>query len=317
MSEFEHPPGLGRPSPLVLRGRTFDAAHPAVMAIVNRSGDSFYAGSRHADLDAALAAVDAAVADGADIVDVGGVRAGQHGPAVSADEEIDRVVPFLERVRTANPDLLLSVDTWRAPVARAAAGAQIDLVNDTWAGHDPQLLGVAVQIGAGMVVSHTGGLPPRTDPVDVWYGPDSDVVRDVLRTLFAGAARAVTAGMPRERVLLDPTVDFGKTTAQSLRVLRHTADVVALGYPVLQALSRKDFVGETLDLPPEERLEGTLAATSVAAWLGTTVFRAHDVRATRRVVDMVATIRGDREPVLAVRGVGRPVAANSPRATDR
>ena len=244
------------------------------------------------------------MAAGADIVDVGGVRAGQEGQAVGADEEIARVVPFLERARTAYPDLILSVDTWRAEVARAAASAEVDLVNDTWAGHDPQLLGVAVQIGAGIVVSHTGGLPPRTDPVDLTYGSDeSDVVRDVLRTLGAGARRAVRAGMPSQRVLLDPTLDFGKTTGHSLRVLRHTGDLVALGFPVLQALSRKDFVGESLGLPPQDRLEGTLAATAVAAWLGATVFRTHDVQATRRVVDMVATIRGDRDPVRSVRGV--------------
>jgi dihydropteroate synthase len=305
VSEPPQPLGQVHPAPLVLRGRTFDAARPAVMAIVNRSGDSFYAGARRDDDAAALAAVDAAVAEGADIVDVGGVRAGEEGPDVSVREEIARVVPFLERVRTAYPDLLVSLDTWRAPVARAAAGAQVDLVNDTWAGYDRHLLEAAVEMGAAMVVSHTGGLPPRTDPVDVQYGPDeSAVVRDVLRTLAAGAQRAVAAGMPRERVLLDPTLDFGKTTAQSLRVLRHTADVVALGYPVLQALSRKDFVGETLGLAPADRLEGTLAATAVAAWLGATVFRAHDVRATRRVVDMVASIRGDRGPVLAVRGIG-------------
>jgi dihydropteroate synthase len=128
------------------------------------------------------------------------------------------------------------------------------------------------------------------------------VVRDVLGVLRAGAQLAVAAGVPPERVLVDPTLDFGKTTRHSLVVLRHTADVAALGYPVLQAISRKDFVGETLDLPADERLEGTLAATAVAAWLGTTVFRAHDVRATRLVVDMVASIRGDRPPVLSVRG---------------
>ena len=117
---------------------------------------------------------------------------------------------------------------------------------------------------------------------------------DVLRTLREGAERAVAAGIPADRVLVDPTLDFGKTTAHSLTLLRHTEAIVALGFPVLQALSRKDFVGETLDLPTDERLEGTLAATAVAAWLGATVFRAHDVRATRRVVDMVASIRGDR-----------------------
>ncbi len=292
------------PAPLLLRGRRFDAARPAVMAIVNRTRDSFFAGNRHADPDRAMAAVAAAVALGADIVDVGGVRAGSEGEDVTAGMELERVVPFLARVRAAYPELLLSLDTWRAEVAREAAGL-VDLVNDTWAGYDPDLLAAAVEIGAGYVVSHTGGRPPRTDPVDVTYGPDElDVVRDVVATLRSGAARAVAAGMPPERVLVDPTLDFGKTTTHSLRVLRHTADVVALGFPVLQALSRKDFVGETLDLPADDRLEGTLAATAVAGWLGATVFRAHDVRATRRVVDMVAAIRGDRPPAVSERGIG-------------
>jgi dihydropteroate synthase len=297
---------LVQPAALVLRGRVFDAGRPAVMAIVNRTDDSFFAGSRHADLDAAMRALDQAVDEGADIVDVGGVRAGQEGAPVSAAEEIDRVLPFLDRARAAYPDLALSLDTWRSEVARAAALVGLDLVNDTWAGHDPELVRVAAELGAGVVVSHTGGLPPRTDPVDVSYGPDAlDVVRDVVATLRRGADAALAAGVSGERILVDPTLDFGKTTAHSLLVLRHTADVVALGFPVLQALSRKDFVGESLDLPADERLEGSLAATAVAAWLGATVFRAHDVVATRRTVDMVATIRGDRAPRVALRGVPR------------
>ena len=298
---------LSQPAPLVLRGRTFDAGHPAVMGVVNRTDDSFFAGNRHTDLEAAMQALHLAVEEGADIVDVGGVRAGQEGAPVSVAEEIDRVVPLLEHARAAYPDLVLSLDTWRAEVAQAAAPAGIDLVNDAWASYDPELVSTAAKLGAGVVVSHTGGLPPRTDPVDVSYGSDPlDVVRDVLTTLRRGADAASAAGIPRERILVDPTLDFGKTTAHSLEVLRHTADVVALGYPVLQALSRKDFVGESLDLPANERLEGTLAATAVAGWLGATVFRAHDVRATRRLVDMVATIRGDRAPRLAVRGVAKP-----------
>ena len=161
------------PAVLRLRGRTFDAGHPAVMAIVNRTPDSFWSGSRHADLDSALDALDEAVARGADIVDVGGVRAGQEGPVVTAREEIERVVPFLAKARDRHPDLVLSLDTWRAEVAREAAQeAGIDLVNDTWAGHDRDLVHVAAQIGAGYVVSHTGGLPPRTDPVGVTYPPE-------------------------------------------------------------------------------------------------------------------------------------------------
>jgi dihydropteroate synthase len=301
------PVDLPRPAALRLRGQVFDASRPAVMAIINRTSDSFWAGNRLAAVEDAVAALHTAVEQGADIVDVGGVRAGAEGEHVGATEEISRVVPFLEAARAAYPSLVLSLDTWRSEVALAAAPVGLDLVNDTWAGHDPDLVHVAAQVGAGVVCSHTGGLPPRTDPVGMRYADEHGddelaVVRDVLRTLRAGARRAREAGVPAERILVDPTLDFGKTTRHSLVTLRHTADVAALGYPVLQALSRKDFVGETLDLSVDERLEGTLAATAVAAWLGTTVFRAHDVRATRRVVDMVAGIRGDRAPLLSVRG---------------
>lgn len=299
-------------APLVLRGRRFDASCPAVMAIVNRTRDSFFSGNRHADPDDAKRAVEEALEAGADLIDVGGVRAGQEGEVVDVAEEIRRVVPFLEWARTTHPDVILSLDTWRSEVAAAAGEVGVDLINDTWAAADPDLVYVAAEIGAGYVVSHTGGLPPRTDPVDVSYGDDPlDVVRDVITTLARGARVAQLSGIPDERILVDPTLDFGKTTANSLEVLRHTADVVALGYPVLQAVSRKDFVGESLDLPAEERLEGSLAATAVAAWLGAVVFRAHDVRATRRVLDMVATIRGDRPPRLARRGVPRPAGENA------
>ena len=300
------PVDLVRTPPLVLRGRRFDAARPAVMAIINRTPDSFWAGNRHADFESAKRALDHAVVLGADIVDVGGVRAGQEGEQVSPDEEVDRVVPFLEHARRTYPDLVLSLDTWRSEVARAAGAELVDLLNDTWAGHDPHLVEVAAALGAGYVVSHTGGLPPRTDPVAVSYPPEPlGVVEDVLRTLGEGARDAQLAGIPDERILLDPTLDFGKTTLHSLAVLRHTGDLARLGFPVLQALSRKDFVGESLGLRADERLEGSLAATAVAAWLGATVFRAHDVRATRRVVDMVATIRGDRPPAVSQRGMPR------------
>lgn len=301
------------PAPLRLRDKVFDASRPAVMAIVNRTPDSFWSGNRHSSFESALAAVDDAVSAGADLVDIGGVRAGQEGDWVDDQTEIDRVIPFLQAARDRHPDVILSLDTWRASVARAAVGC-VDLINDTWAGADPELASVAAELGAGYVVSHTGGLPPRTDPVGIHYadegagrdGEAAAVVASVLETLREGARRAVAAGIPPERVLVDPTLDFGKTTHHSLAVLRATREVVELGFPVLQALSRKDFVGETLDLPADDRLEGTLAATAVAAWLGATVFRAHDVRATRRVVDMVASIRGDRPPAAATRG--EPVA---------
>ena len=273
------------------------------MAIVNRTPDSFYPSARRLADDVALEAVDRAVADGADLIDVGGVRA---GPGDDVDEitETARVVPFVEQVRQRHPDVVISVDTWRGAVAEVACAAGADLLNDTWAGHDPRLVEVAAAHGVGVVCSHTGGLAPRTLPHRRSYGSaPGDVVDAVVASLRAAAARAVAAGIRPDSVLVDPTHDFGKNTWHGLALLRGTPQLAALGHPVLMALSRKDFVGETLDLPVDERLEGTLAATAVAAWLGATVFRAHDVAATRRVLDMVASIRGERPPARAVRGL--------------
>ncbi len=286
--------------PLRLRGR--EIAGPAVMAVVNRTPDSFFAPARH-DEGGARDAVARAAGEGATIVDLGGVRAGR-GPEVSAADEIARIVPLVAHVRRTHPDLLVSVDTWRAEVARAVADEGADLLNDTWAGHDPGLMEVAAERGLGVVCSHTGGAVPRTDPFRVTYGDDVDgVLDDVVATLTAAASRAVALGIDPASVLLDPTHDFGKNTWHSLHLLRCTPVLVALGHPVLMALSRKDFVGETLGLPVDERLEGTLAATAVAAWLGARVFRAHDVAATRRVLDLVASVRGERPPAGTVRGL--------------
>jgi dihydropteroate synthase len=310
---------------LVLRGREVGrdrrAVRPVVMAVLNRTTDSFYAPARVPGDAAALAAAERAYEDGAEILDVGGVRAGNGSPVDEA-EEIRRVVPFVAAVRRAVPDLLVSVDTWRAGVARAAIDVGADLINDTWAGHDPALVEVAGAAGVGVVCSHTGGATPRTDPyrveyhpsvvepVETWVstGPTSEdgrdgLLADVVTTLRAAAERAVACGVPRESVLVDPTHDFGKNTWHSLHLLRRTGVLAELGFPLLMALSRKDFVGETLDLPPEERLEGTLGATAVAAWLGARVFRTHDVVATRRVLDLVAAVRDEAPPAVALRGL--------------
>lgn len=274
------------------------------MAIVNLTKDSFYAKARFADLEAAIAAVVRAVDEGADIVDFGAVRAGQEGPPVSTEEEVARLLPVLTAARERFPDLLVSIDTWRSDVVAALSDLRIDIVNDTWAGADPDLVFAAAECSAAIVCSHTGGLPPRTDPVAVTYDLEPlGVVGDVIATLRAGAEKATSAGIPKNRILLDPTLDFGKTTRHSLAVLRATPSIVALGHPVLQAISRKDFVGETLDVPVDERLFGTLGATAVAAWMGACVFRAHDVMATRQVLDMVASIGGHRPPLVAIRGV--------------
>ncbi|NHC45735.1 dihydropteroate synthase [Motilibacter aurantiacus] len=285
--------------PLRLGTRTFEDTDLLVMAVVNRTPDSFFdRGATYAE-DAALDAVGRAVAEGAQIVDIGGVKAG-YGPEVDAAEEARRVVGFVERVRSSHPDVVISVDTWRADVGRAVCAAGADLLNDAWAGHDPGLLDVAAQFGAGYVCTHTGGLPPRTDPHRPAY---DDVVADVLATVTGLAERAVAAGVRRDGVLIDPAHDFGKATRHSLEVTRRLPELVATGWPVLVAMSRKDFVGESLGLPTDERLEGTLAATAVSAWLGAQVFRAHDVRATRRVLDMVGCIRGTQQPAEVRRGM--------------
>jgi dihydropteroate synthase len=279
--------------------RTFAPGEHAVMAVVNRTPDSFYDGGAHPTVADALATVQRAVSDGADLVDIGGVRAG-YGAAVEVEEELRRVLPVVIAVRERFGALPISVDTWRAEVADQVLAAGADLVNDTWAGADPNLPAVAARHGAALVCSHTGGLGPRTDPHRVEY---HDVTADVIDTVTAAARRAVTAGVRRDGILIDPTHDFGKNTWHSLQLTRRLHELVATGWPVLVALSRKDFIGETLDLPAAERLDGTLAATAICAWHGARVFRTHDVLATRRVLDMVASISGTRPPAVARRGL--------------
>ena len=284
---------------LRLGGRTFRPGDLAVMAIVNRTPDSFFDRGATFAADAALAAADAAVAAGADIIDIGGVKAGP-GDEVTADEEIRRTVETVTAVRQRFPQVVISIDTWRAQVAAEALAAGADLINDTWGGPDPDLALVAARTGAGLVCAHAGGLTPRTRPHRAAF---IDVVADVVDTVTALARRAVALGVRDDGILVDPAHDFGKNTYHSLELTRRLDELVATGWPVLVALSRKDFIGETLDALPADRLEGTLAATAVSAWLGARVFRAHDVAATRRVLDTVASIRGDRPPAVARRAL--------------
>jgi dihydropteroate synthase len=271
----------------------------AVMAIVNRTPDSFFDKGATYQLSAALERVHMAVSEGATIVDVGGVKAGQ-GRYVDVDEELRRTADLVSATRSRHPGLVISVDTWRAEVARELCDRGADLINDTWAGHDPDIATVAAEYDAGLVCSHSGGLGPRTDPHRVAY---DDVVADVIGTVTRLAERAVSLGVRRDAILVDPTHDFGKNTWHSLELTRRLDELVATGWPVLVALSNKDFIGETLDLPTHDRLVGTLAATAVAAWQGARVFRAHHVRETKQVLDMVASIAGRRPPAVARRGL--------------
>jgi dihydropteroate synthase len=269
------------------------------MAIVNRTPDSFFdQGSTYA-LAAALDRVDQVVDEGAAIVDVGGVKAAPGDP-VDAAEESRRVVEVIEAVRERHRDVVISVDTYRAEVGDAACRAGADLINDAWGGWDPELAEVAARHGVGLVCTHAGGLPPRTRPHRVEY---DDVVVDVRDTVVALAERAVRLGVARESVLIDPGHDFGKNTRHSLELTRRLDELVATGWPVLVALSRKDFVGEVLDLPPADRLEGTLAATAISALLGARVFRAHDVTATLRAARTGIAVSGAVPPAFARRAL--------------
>ncbi len=270
-----------------------------MMAIVNRTPDSFYdRGATWAE-DKALDRVAEVVAQGAEIVDIGGIKA---APGVEIDiaEEQRRTVGFVERVRAAHPDVVISVDTWRAPVGRAVCEAGADVLNDAWGGADPALVDVAAEYDAAIVCTHTGGVTPRTRPHRIEY---ADVVASAIADTTAYAERALAAGVARESIVIDPAHDFGKTTGHSLELTRRLDELVDTGWPVLVSLSNKDFVGEALDLPVGERLNGTLAASAVSALHGARIFRVHEVAETRQVVDMVDAVYGRRAPRRAIRGL--------------
>ncbi|EFL17416.1 dihydropteroate synthase [Streptomyces sp. C] len=284
---------------LRLGRREFDTHEPVIMAIVNRTPDSFYdQGATFRD-EPALDRVEQAVAEGAAIIDIGGVKAGP-GEHVDAAEEARRTVGFVAEVRRRHPDVVISVDTWRHEVGEAVCEAGADVLNDAWGGVDPKLAEVAARYGAGIVCTHAGGVEPRTRPHRTSY---EDVMEDVLRVTVALAERAEALGVPRESIMIDPGHDFGKNTRHSLEATRRLAEMTETGWPVLVSLSNKDFVGETLDKPVKERLLGTLATTAVSAWLGAQVYRVHEVAETKQVLDMVRSIQGHRPPAVARRGL--------------
>jgi dihydropteroate synthase len=262
----------------------------AIMAVVNRTPDSFFDHGATYEFGAALDAASRLVADGAAIVDIGGVKAGE-GDEVTVAEEIHRVAGLVAAVRERHPDVAISVDTWRAEVGEAVADAGADLLNDAWGGFDPRLARVAADRGLGLVCSHAGGLAPRTMAVSPAY---ADVVGEVCGYVTAQAERAVAAGVAPDAILIDPAHDFGKDTGHSLELTRRLDALAATGWPVLVAVSNKDFIGDSLALPVTDRIEGTLAALAVSAWHGARVFRVHDVAAARQALDVVTAFRGGR-----------------------
>lgn len=279
------------PCPEVALGsHRFDVRHRAlVMGILNRTPDSFYDQGRYFDFDGFLAKADQLVAEGADFLDVGGVKAGP-GPEVTTDEELERVIPAIEALR-ARFDLPVSVDTWRASVLREALAAGAVVGNDISGFADPDYLSVAALAGASVVATHIRIGPRVPDPEPVY---DEPVVDAVCRFLRARGEAAEAAGIPRERVMVDAGLDLGKTEAQSLELLRAHDRLAALGWPLFLSASNKRFLGELVGTEVEDRREASHAAHALGIALGSRVLRAHDVRGARRTADVMAAVLAAR-----------------------
>ena len=260
------------------------------MAVVNRTPDSFHDRGATFALDRAIAAALRAAQDGADWVDVGGVPFGR-GPAVSVAEEIARVVPVVEGIARAS-DVVISVDTNNAAVARAAIAAGATVINDTSGLGDAAMAAVIAESSAHLVITHSVG-PPRVEKPAARY---DDVVDEVTTFLRSRVQVAMDAGIPADRLIVDPGHDLDKNTLHSLELTRRFEEVAALGFTTLAAVSNKDFIGESIDRAHGERLEGSLAAMVVCIMKGARIVRMHDVAATVAAVRMTEAILGFREP---------------------
>lgn len=262
---------------------------PWLMGIVNATPDSFSDGGLRRTLDDRLALAAELMEAGAQVIDIGGESGVTGVPAVAAQEEIARVVPLIERV-TGELGALVSVDTYKPAVARAAVSAGAAIVNDVSGLRDPELADVCAQTGAGLVLMHTRAKPKEKllDP-----GLDGRVVADVQRFLSERIATALERGVSLEQIVLDPGPDFGKTPAQTVEVLRALPALHALGRPLLLAVSRKDFIGAITLRPPRERLAGTLAALGHGVEAGAHILRVHDVSAAADFLAVRAALSGE------------------------
>jgi dihydropteroate synthase len=276
---------------LRLRSRVIElGARPLLMGVVNATPDSFSDAGDHRTLEARVELAAELVADGADLIDVGGESARGDRPPVAADEEIERVVPLVERI--AGLGAAVSVDTYKPEVADAAIAAGAVLVNDVSGLRDVRLADLCASTGAGLVLMHT-----RVAPKGTLLDPDryDDVAADVAGFLHERVAIAVARGVDPEQLLLDPGPDFAKTPAQTVAVLRALDLLHELGRPILLAISNKDFVGALTGRPPRERLAGTLAAVAHGVEAGAQVLRVHDVAAAADFLRVRAALRGEIE----------------------
>jgi len=288
-------PELGGTGIRQIGARRFDFhRRVAVMAIVNRTRDSFFDHGRTFDLAPALAAVDRALAAGADWIDIGGVPFSPVSEEVDAAEEIRRVVPVVAASR-ARSDAVISVDTFRVEVARAAIEAGATAINDTSGLRDPAIADLAAASGAALVITHSKAAPRALLPRPEY----ADVVGEVRAFLADRAAVAVNRGVRPEQVIVDPGHDLNKNTFHSLELTRRLAEFADLGFPLLASISNKDFIGESLGLPNTDLRDGTVAALAVCVLGGARIVRVHDVTAAVRAVRMVEAVLGWRDPVEA------------------
>jgi dihydropteroate synthase len=272
------------------RTRVLDLEHTAVMGVLNVTPDSFSDGGRFIDPEAALAHALGMAAAGATIVDVGGESTRPGAPSVTLDEELDRVLTVISEL-SASSDVVISIDTRKPEVARRALEAGAEIINDTGgeASH-PAMDQVAAETGAAIAVMHSRGTPATMRSLTDY----ADVVSEVASYLSGRAERLERLGVGGDAILLDPGFGFAKDARQSLLLLRRLADLAALGYPLLVGTSRKSFIGGTLDVGLEERLEGTLATISWAVAQGARVIRGHDVQAIVRTARMTEAILHSR-----------------------
>ncbi|WP_407673214.1 dihydropteroate synthase [Paenibacillus alkalitolerans] len=261
--------------PLQLGRRTL------IMGIVNVTPDSFSDGGKYDSVEKAVAHAKRLIAEGADLLDIGGESTRPGAEAVTEDEELRRVIPLLEALRRERIGVPLSIDTYKGAVADAALKAGAHIVNDVWGGRaDPRILQVAARAEAPVILMHNRR--------DMNYG--ADFVQDVIAGLRESVELAIAAGVPRERILLDPGFGFAKNRAHNLLLMNRLRDIVALGYPVVLGTSRKRFIRETLDAPADDVVEGTVATTVLGVAQGVHMVRVHDVRANARAARMADAI---------------------------
>jgi len=280
----------GREMLLHLKNRDIDLEEKVVvMGVLNLTPDSFYDGGRYTREAQALRRVEEMIGEGADIIDVGGESVRPGAEPINLDEELSRVIPVIEKVRRLFP-VTISIDTYKAEVARQAIEKGAEMVNDiSGLRFDPDLRKIVAGYEVPLILMHIKGTPKNMQDNPRYHS----LMEEIISYLRKSIKLAEESGVDPARIIVDPGIGFGKTTAHNLEILRRLEELKSLGRPILVGLSRKSFIGNVLGLPQEERLEGGLAATSMAVSGGARIVRTHDVKPTRRAVDMVqAILRG-------------------------